>query len=232
MSFYSRFFDINTEDFLAHVRSNIRPASKEAAEFDSGDNSPAELYGAIWITATLVFSMFVSSTASNLVSHWEFSDNEDPKYEYSFDLLTGSLILFYGYMTVASFAIFGLTRYKSSSTTASRISIVKLVSIYGYSNLLWFPLTGINFLLMVFINPKKNRVVLNALQWATVMITGIISAHGLFIRVKPIVAKELLPQSEPSTEDESRIRKSVLIPLLLVHLGFAALVKISFFGLK
>lgn len=232
ISFYSRFFDLNTEDFFSNLRSNLHPANRAAAERDAEEDTTTELYGAIWVTATLVFAMFVSSTASNIVSHWEYADLEDPKYEYQFDLLTSSMFLFYGYIIIVPFAIFGLTRWKSNSTGVSRFSVTKLISIYGYSNMLWFPITIVNFVLMVLINNKKNKVLLNSLEWAVVMATGVITTHGLFIRVKPILLKELAPQAEADSEEARKIRKGILLPLGAVHLGFAALVKISFFGLK
>ena len=153
LHFYRRFFDLDTETFFRKIQQALNPFNGAQAVDDELDASDSELYGFIWITGTLIFLVFVSSTGSNLLAEWLHPTKKSQKYEYSFDLLTLSISLFYGYNVVVPALFWGFTTWflKFPQPTSLR----RVTSIYGYNKIMWVPLTAL-ILLVVLIVTKKN----------------------------------------------------------------------------
>ncbi|PVH20995.1 hypothetical protein CXQ85_004511 [Candidozyma haemuli] len=235
VGFYSRYFDINTEEFFGKIKLALDPFQKTSVlasqNDENGNQETTELYGAIWVTATLIFLVFVSSTGANLVSHWLYlGDENGGKYEYEFDRLTVSMSLFYGYIALVPLALYGFTSWWLKF--ADRLSLTRLVSIYGYANVLWVPLTVINFVLVVFVSSKKHKVLLNVFEWVSVLLSGAVTGLSIILKVKPVILKNSLDLAEGNVEQGTKNHRVVIFALCLVHLGFTILVKISFFGIN
>lgn len=234
ISFYSRYFDINTDEFFAKITLALDPfqkASVLASQNDEdGNQDTTDLYGAIWVTATLIFLVFVSSTGANLVSHWLYlGDENGGKYEYDFDRLTVSISLFYGYIWIVPFILYAVTTWWLKF--ADRLSLTRLVSIYGYANVLWVPLTLINFVLVVFVSSKKHKVLLNVLEWVSVLLSGAVAGLSIILKVRPVILKNSLDLAEGNMEQGTKSHRVLIFALCLVHFAFTVLVKISFFGI-
>ncbi|KAF7582964.1 Yip1 domain family protein [Clavispora lusitaniae] len=225
MGFYRRFFDINTDEFFEKVRLALNPFNNASAV--AGVDEDSELYGFIWITATLIFLMFVSSTSSNLVSHWLYSDKDDGKYEYDFSLLTMSIIMFYGYTALVPFLFFAATTWFMKFE--ERFSLTRVISIYSYANVLWFPVTVANFILVVFVSSSKHHKLLSALQWILVAASGAVSGLSIVVKLRPLILKNTRGLSGDGTaEDQKRLRLLISV-LIAAHVAFTVLVKVLFF---
>lgn len=226
INFYSRFFDINTEEFFGKIRLALNPFNRESVASSDGDDHP-ELYGFIWINATLVFLMFVSATGSNLLAHFLHAGKKDKQYEYNFKLLTLSITLFYGYTIVVPLTLYVITKYLLHFK--EQLSLTRLVSIYSYANVMWFPITVANFFLVVFVSNKKHSVVLNVLQWAIVLLSGAFSGLSIVLKVRPIILKNSLAAENPDEGQKQHL--SLVLFLAGAHLIFTILVKMLFFGI-
>ncbi|ODV70411.1 hypothetical protein HYPBUDRAFT_151751 [Hyphopichia burtonii NRRL Y-1933] len=229
ISFYRKFFDLDSEQFFTKIQMALNPLSNSFSPTNSDNDESTELYGFIWITGTLIFLMFVSATGSNLLSGWLHSGKE-AKYNYSFELLTQSITLFYGYNLLVPVLLFAFTTWILKFP--ERLSLTKVISIYGYTNVLWFPITIVNFLIVLFISNEKHHLILNMLEWVIVVLSGAITGLSNISKISPIVKKNTLLLAEGNTEQSNRQHITVLLALGVTHLLFTVLVKITFFGIK
>ncbi|CUM68405.1 uncharacterized protein PRCAT00006128001 [Priceomyces carsonii] len=230
INFYSRFFNLNTDTFFLKIQRALNPLNKSSSptETDQSDDEVTELYGFIWITGTLIFLMFVSSTGSNLLSEWLHSDKKH-KYEYNFDLLTKSISLFYGYNILFPLAFYLGTSYVVKFP--ERISLTKLISIFGYTNVLWFPITIINFLIVIFVSNKSHHLILNVLEWVIVLASGLVTGLSNISKVSPIVMKNCLLLNDGNSSASNKLHLVVLGVMAAAHLVFTISVKAIFFGI-
>lgn len=231
INFYRAYFDLDSDIFFQKIQKALNPFATNIdghPERDT-DDGPTELYGFVWITGTLIFLMFVSSTGANLLAEWLHGDKKK-KYEYSFDLLTKSFSLFYGYNLLAPVVLWLVTSYIIKFPY--RISLTKTVSIYGYTNVLWFPITIINILIVVLISSKKHHLMLNILEWVIVFISGLITGISNLSKLTPILQKNCMIIHEGNQASAKRLSYMILGSLAVAHMLFTIVVKISFFGIK
>lgn len=243
VGFYSRYFDINTEEFLGKIVGALNPLNKSSVVAAHNDDDPTELYGFFWINATIVFFMFVSSTGANLLAQWLHAGEDDQRYVYDFRLLTVSIMVFYGYAVVVPVVLYVVTTW--GLKFSDRLSVTRMISIYSYAGLFWIPATVINVMLAVFISNKKHHMILSVLQWVLVGLTGAVSGLSVILKVRPIIVKNIVHGSrvegepldaslnadEPHTRGE-RTSMVVLGALGFAHFAFAVTVKVVFFGIQ
>ena len=226
LNFYRQYFDLDSEIFFAKIQKAINPLlSSFGVESDEAE-SP-ELYGFIWITGTLIFLMFVSTTGSNILSHWLHST--DGNYEYNFDLLTFSVTLFYGYNFLVPMVLYIVTSHFLKFP--NRLLLTKTMSIYGYTNLLWIPITLANFVIVIFINNDKHHVLLNLLEWLVVLASGVVTGMSNISKIFPSVKKNCLLLHNGDIDASNRQTYIILGALAVAHVAFTLAVKVCFFGI-
>ncbi|EGW32460.1 uncharacterized protein SPAPADRAFT_55906 [Spathaspora passalidarum NRRL Y-27907] len=232
INFYRPYFDLDSDMFFYKIQRALNPFATSFGEPNEEENSnqPAELYGFFWITGTLIFLMFVSSTGSNLLAQWLYGDASKKKYEYSFDLLTKSISLFYGYNIIAPGLLYLITTFFYKFPYG--LSLSKVISIYGYTNVLWFPITIVNVLIVVLINNQNHHLMLNLFEWIIVVISGIVTGLSNLAKLTPIIKKNSLIIHEGDSSGANRLYYTIVGALAVAHLLFTVLVKISFFGIK
>lgn len=224
MAFYSQYFDISTLEFLDKIKLALNPLN-HASVSPSENDEATELYGFMWINATLVFLMFASSTGSNLLALWLYSDDADKRYEYNFKLFTLSISLFYGYSALVPAFIYALASY--SMEFKERLSLTRMISIYSYSEVLWFPSTVANIIIAVFVSKKSHPTVLNVLQWVFVAGSGILSGLSIVWKIRPVIQKDLADGNEA----DSKKAKILVLVMILLHASFTVAIKFLFFGI-
>ena len=229
LHFYRRFFDLDTETFFRKIQQALNPFNGAQAVDDDLYASDSELYGFIWITGTLIFLVFVSSTGSNLLAEWLHPTKKSQKYEYSFDLLTLSISLFYGYNVVVPALFWGFTTWFLKFPQPT--SLIRVISIYGYTNILWVPITVLNLLIVLIVNNKKHHLLLNLLEWLVVLFSGLVTGLSNITKLRPIVQKNCLLLHEGDADASTKQAWAIIAGLAVAHAGFVLLVKISFFGI-
>lgn len=222
ISYYRRFFDLDSETFFQKIQRALNPANKELSPVDGSDT---ELYGFIWITGTLIFLMFVSSTGSNILSDW-LHPSKKHKYEYDFDLLTKSIGLFYGYNVIVPVLLYVYTTWVAKFPEP--LSLPKLISIFGYTNLFWVPIAIANPIIVIFISNKKHHLLLNAIEWLIVVVSGAVTFVSNINKIRPIVDKNVTLLAESGSAASA---KAIVGTLFVLHALFTVLVKVLFFGI-
>lgn len=239
INYYRQFFDLDTDTFVHKLKRAMNPLDKTfTVEEEGGANT--ELYGFIWVTGTLIFLMFVSSTGSNIISSWihgglNFDDDGNlapaPQYEYKFDLLRLSVFLFYGYNILVPALLFVITTWIIKFP--HRLPLTEIISIYGYTNVLWIPITLANFIIAVVVSNEKHGLLLNSIEWVIVILSGIVTGASNLMKISPIIEKNCLILQEGNPEINGKRQHLILIGLLAgFHLIFTFLVKICFFKIE
>lgn len=238
VSFYSRYFDINTDEFLGKIILALNPLNNTSVVATHSDSGPTELYGFVWINATIVFLMFVSSTGANLLAQWLHASKKDQAYEYDFRLLTLSISFFYGYTVAVPALSYVVSRWVFKFQ--DQLSLTRMILIYSYAGVFWMPATVANLILAVFISDKKHHGLLITLQWGLVAIAGFLSGLSILVKVRPFLIKNcstnpLQAPSDTSDAANAHGRKESLLltaAIVVLHLAFIICVKIFFFGIK
>lgn len=227
LGFYSKYFDLDSDMFFRKLLKSMNPLdSTFSLTQNESTQGTRELYGFFWITGSLVFMIFVSSTGSNILASW-LRRSPETSYQYSFDLLTMSIILFYGYTITVPMILYIITTFLLKFQR--RLSLVQLVSLYGYTNTLWFPITLINFLLVAFVG-NNHKTITNLLEWIIVMLSGVVTGLSNLIKLSPIIKENCL-QTVQGDEGSPKTQYYYIIGVIVVtHIAFSVLVKVSFFG--
>ncbi|CAI5757107.1 unnamed protein product [Candida verbasci] len=220
ISFYRQFFDLNSDDFFVKIKNSLNPLAR--IDFNEEQNVN-ELYGFVWITGTLIFLMFVSSTSSHLINEW-LNGDKDKKFDYDFNLLNRSILLFYGYNVIVPILYNLITNWVYKFP--ENVSLIQVISIYGYTNVLWIPVTVIN-LIIISVNDSFSFMV-NLIKWGIVLFGGFFTGLSNINKLMPVVTKNCLLLQDQN----KRMLYSVIGFLILAHLIFTVLIKISFFGLN
>ncbi|KAI9739265.1 MAG: hypothetical protein M1834_007478 [Cirrosporium novae-zelandiae] len=132
LSFYSQFFDVDTNEVLRRCRSALFPRSNF---LDVLDGNP-DLYGPFWIAATVCIILFLTGTISQYLAK-----EHDEHFEYNFRLLSGAAGLIYGYTFILPIALWGLLRWFGSESA----NLIECWALYGYANLIWIPVALISW---------------------------------------------------------------------------------------
>lgn len=221
LAFYSRYFDINTEDFLANIQLALNPFNPAKSQ----PTDATDLYGFLWINATLVLLMFVSSTGANLLALWLHSDDTDVRYEYNFRVLTLSIALFYGYTALVPALFCAFLSYLMEFK--ERVPLTLMMSIYSYANVLWVPTTVANVFLAVLVSRKSHRAVLSLLQWLFVVVSGVLSGLSIVLKLRPTVLQNVAD----GNEHEAKRAKFLILGLIMAHGLFSVVIKSAFFDI-
>lgn len=227
INFYRRYFDLDSDVFFDKIFKTLFPFRWSA---EDSANEVLELYGFIWITGTLVFLMFVSNTGSNIIGQWLHGKEEVPAYNYNFDLIFKLMGLFYGYNLFVPIVLCVWTRWVTKFPEP--ISLLQVVSIYGYTNILWIPITLLNFVFVVLVLYEKHSLLLNVLEWVVVVLLGIITGMSNLSKVAPMLKKNCVMIHTGDAAASRKIYLPLMIGLAVAHLGFTVLVKWSYFGIK
>ncbi|KAH3668983.1 hypothetical protein OGAPHI_002738 [Ogataea philodendri] len=213
LNYYRKYFDLETKDFFKNCLRSLNPLmSVPEEEF----REVGDLYGSVWITATLVYLLFFCNSFAELISEW-FLGNNNLGINY-FKMIITSINLLYGYIVVIPALLYVILRFYFK--VVMLIPLTKLVSIYSYSNIMWIPAAFLSIFRGLLIN---HHVLDTALKWTCIGIGCLLS--GLSIAVK-------LSQYFGTIfgQEEKKQSTVVLGLLVLAHLGFSLAVKLCFFG--
>ncbi|EMG49438.1 hypothetical protein G210_5796, partial [Candida maltosa Xu316] len=216
------YFDLDSDVFYTKLQKALNPISKiDDSTNNEARQFPNELYGFAWITGTLIFLMFVSSTGSKLLSQW-LHGSDDTSYTYDFELLIKAISLFYGYNFLVPVLLYVVTTYYYKFPHV--IQLVQTISIFGYTNVLWIPITLVNLIIVVLISNNTHGYVLNILEWLIVAANGLITGLSNIVKLSPIIKKNC----DDLASD--KLYYGIIGVMAIVHLGFTVVVKFSFFG--
>lgn len=214
LNYYRRYFDLNTSSFFGNCWRSVNPAYKMSSqEFQQ----VGDMYGAIWITATLIFLLFFCNSFAELLAG--DSDKQGVNY---FKLLLSSINLLYGYTFIVPIVLWLILRFYFQ--IVNLIPLTKLISIYGYSGIMWIPAA----LLSIFRGLLSSHPFLDGcLKWTCILLGMILSGISIFTKINQYL-NIIFAGEDPHA------RKSHVLLLLgalgLAHFGYSIGVKVCFFG--
>ncbi|GAV54890.1 hypothetical protein ZYGR_0AS02130 [Zygosaccharomyces rouxii] len=162
LNYYSRYFQLTTSDFKQRALGSLSLRN---------ESPPPDLYGPLWITATVVMSRFLGSGLFSLLVDGivggvmpEVRNSTHQSWS-----LVHSAWLFYAYTLLTPFVA-----QKLLST-----SFIPLVSTYGYSNVTWI----IGCLLLSIIDEFRRlgkNFVITIIEWVIVSLIALKRSLSLY----------------------------------------------------
>lgn len=222
--YYAWYFDVDTRQVWERCLFALNPFNKrmfldsddEYSSAESGTSgtisggSRPDLYGPFWICTTVILVLFFSSTLVGLL----FSSWQGVKYEYKFDLLTGAAGLMYTYTFVVPLVLWVVFRYLNVSPSTT---LLQLVSLYGYSNIVWIPVAILSVSPLLGV-PKLSNII----RWIFIGLGFIFS--GSFI------AKNIYRKLSTQQGGDKRSATGIMVAVLIAHVALSFAVKLLFFG--
>ncbi|KAG0674301.1 hypothetical protein C6P42_002295 [Pichia californica] len=215
LNYYRQYFDINTSDFFKNCLSSMNPLNQPAADEFS---NVGDLYGSVWITASLVFLLFFGNSFAGLLSGWFLGiDLETLKINY-FKMIVSSINLLYGYTFIIPTILYLILKFYLKVLFLAPLT--KLISIYSYANLLWSPAVFLSIFRGLLVNHTTLDTVL---KWICIAIGALLSGCSIVYKIKVYFTTIF-------GEEDKKVMYILLLLLILAHIGFAIGVKVSFFG--
>ena len=221
LNYYRRYFDISTLDFFKSCYRSLNPLSKlDSYEFQE----VGDLYGPIWVTATLIFLLFFCNSFAELLSSLGHSkDDKDVVIHVNyFKIILSSINLLYGYTFLVPTVLWAVLKFYLK--VANLAPLTRLISIYAYANLLWVPAA----VLSIFRGLLSSHHFLDGcLKWGCILLGCVLSGCSILVKLNQYF--HIVFSNENAEEQKKHIL--LLISLLAIpHLGFALAVKVAFFG--
>lgn len=230
-AYYSNLFDVDTKQVLGRCLLALNPFSQthffasDSADgiigSGYGDEKP-DLYGPFWISTTVIFALFFSSSLTGVF----YSMYKGTKYEYKFEVLSGAATILYSYTFIWPVLLYFIIRHVVITAQRETVSVVKLCCVFGYSNIIWIPVA------ILAVSPLAGAFpsVADLVRWLVVGFGYAFSVVFLLKNLKPI----LINTSEDSTlnaDTEAKKQGYFMLGLIaLLHVALAISIKYLFFG--
>jgi hypothetical protein len=224
VEYYRPYFDVDSDDVLSRLRRALVPL--QADWFEHVGKRP-DLYGPLWICATLVFLIAATSNFGSYLAH--DATGEKP-WQHDFSVLSMGAAIVFGFAGVSPLVAWGSLHFLGVGG-AQEVSLVELICLYGYSIL--------PFLLACLLCAIPSDVV----AWLSVVLalaaSSVFLIRNLWHRLGVGASGGYLPPMtvgadqalEVAPGDKDKRAAAVLIAGLLgLHLCFAIVLKLIFFG--
>ncbi|CAG8466293.1 16073_t:CDS:2 [Acaulospora colombiana] len=131
IEYYAHYFDVNTDQVLVRAFKSLYP--KEEFTEVVGHNVNTDLYGPFWISTTVIFLLFVtSSIAGSIAAIINGNDN----YSYDFKILSFGVAAIYTYTFGIPLFVWVALKY-----FGCKPSLLNVVGLYGYGLTVWIPVS-------------------------------------------------------------------------------------------
>lgn len=161
IAYYQPYFNVETADVMARLRCALL-AYRGGTIFDQ--NTEADLYGPLWISATVALTLFSVSNLSSFMEAWL---HETAGWTYDFSLLFSAFSILFGYVVGGSSLLWAAFRWRGH-----HCKLADLLCIYGYAGTVWLPMT----LLCI--------IPIDAVRWASVVLASGYSTFFLNTNLK------------------------------------------------
>ncbi|KAJ3107422.1 hypothetical protein HDU96_007911, partial [Phlyctochytrium bullatum] len=128
MDFYAQFFNVDFDD----VKGRIIEAVVPRGGFQEKIAGNPDLYGPFWISMTVVFALFMTSTVAGSISAYLAGAD----FTFNMTLLTMASTSVFAYVLVMPTVIWGLGKY-----FAVPVPFFDTLNAYGYGLSIWIPVS-------------------------------------------------------------------------------------------
>ncbi|CCK70600.1 Yip5p KNAG_0E03430 [Huiozyma naganishii CBS 8797] len=177
LNYYSRYFQMSAETLRRRVLSTLKFNGSIFANEDNADISEREeLYGAVWITTSVILIKFLFPSLIDMFFR-QLILGENVGKEDSGSTLYGKLITSVWLFAIYTFCFPLVVGQAIKNRPAEAINQkmnnwVNLISCYGYNNLIWLVVFPVCDVLTQF----KNLKLISLVQWAIVALGWVKSA--------------------------------------------------------
>lgn len=203
--FYSRYFDVDTDDVTSRLLWSVFPGGKTGAFLRSKIRPNPDLYGPFWVCVTLVFSVAISG---NLASYLTDQGPSKRRWHYDFHQVTLAATAVFTYACLVPALLYSVLWWASSGSKS--LPFVQLICVYGYSLTIYVPASLLWLIQYTYV------------QWALVFLTAGLSGAVLTLALYPAI-------KEASSNRGATFAFVIIFAILLLHLLLASGFMLYFF---
>lgn len=204
IEYYQKFFDVDTQDVLDRILASVTPRRDNSLKHHL--RRKPDLYGPIWISITLIFTIAISGNVANYLQN----ANKQIHWQYDFHLVSYAATAIILYVTLVPFTLWGLLKWSSDVNDLEGLETdvipgaLELICIYGYSLFIYIPVSIL------------WSIQIGTLQWILVMVASTVSGSVLLFTLLPALRV-------------SKHKLFLIIGIILCHFILAAGFKMYFF---
>lgn len=193
--YYQTFLDVDTYQVLDRIKGSVLPIPGRNFVRLYVRSNP-DLYGPIWICATLIFTITISGNLSNFLLH-----KGEPQYHYvpEFRKVSIAATAIYAYAWLVPLALWGFLSWRHSKVMSMvSYSFLEIVCVYGYSLFIYIP-TSVLWII-------HSEI----LRWVLMSLAMSLSGAVLMLTFWPAVR-----------EDNRKVAISTLVAIMVLHVLLA-----------
>ncbi|XP_026751729.2 protein YIPF2 [Galleria mellonella] len=181
IEYYQKYFDVQTSDVVERIISSVLPQKVTPNYFDERIKGKPDLYGPIWISVTLIFTIAVSGNIASYLNN----ANKTVHWRYDFHIVSYAATAIFCYVWVVPLALWAALKWSTIANSqdemetqeANTPTMMSLFCLYGYSLAIYVPV-AILWTIQVY-----------WLQWLFVIVAAFVSGAVLIFWLMPALRK-------------------------------------------
>ncbi|CAG4994289.1 unnamed protein product [Parnassius apollo] len=181
IEYYQKYFDVHTNEVVERIISSVLPQKVSRNYFDERIKGKPDLYGPIWISVTLIFTIAVSGNIANYLQN----ANKAVHWRYDFHLVSYAATAILGYVWLVPLALWAALKWtvvpegqdEIETQVSNTPSMMSLFCLYGYSLSIYIPVAIL------------WTIQVSWLQWLFVLMAAFVSGAVLIFWLLPALRK-------------------------------------------
>lgn len=181
IQYYQKYFDVQTSEVVERIISSVLPQKVSRNYFDERIKGKPDMYGPVWISVTLIFTIAVSG---NIASYLQ-NTNKSVEWRYDFHIVSIAATAIVCYVWLVPLALWAALKWTvvpdgqdEIETQASKSpSMISLFCLYGYSLSIYVPVAIL------------WTIQVSWLQWLFVLMAAFVSGAVLIFWLLPALRK-------------------------------------------
>ncbi|CAK1542772.1 unnamed protein product [Leptosia nina] len=181
IEYYQKYFDVHTNEVVERIVSSVLPQKVSRNYFDERIKGKPDLYGPIWISVTLIFTIAVSG---NIASYLQ-NANKTIHWKYDFHLVSYASTAIFCYVWLVPLALWAALKWTTNpdnqdqmeTQTSTSPTMMSLFCLYGYSLSIYIPVAIL------------WTIQVSWLQWLLVLLGAFVSGAVLIFWLLPALRK-------------------------------------------
>lgn len=181
IEYYQKYFDVHTNEVVERIISSVVPQKVSRNYFDERIKGKPDLYGPIWISVTLIFTIAVSGNIANYLHN----ANKSVQWRYDFHLVSYAATAIICYVWLVPLALWAALKWTTTpdgqdeieTQATSSPTMISLFCLYGYSLSIYVPVAIL------------WTIQVSWLQWLFVLMAAFVSGAVLIFWLLPALKK-------------------------------------------
>ncbi|XP_073954273.1 protein YIPF2 [Choristoneura fumiferana] len=181
LEYYQKYFDVHTNEVVERIISSVVPQKVSRNYFDERIKGKPDLYGPIWISVTLIFTIAVSGNIASYLQH----ASQAVHWRYDFHLVSYAATAIFGYVWLVPVALWAALKWTVAPQGQDEIetqasptpTMMSLFCLYGYSLSIYIPVAIL------------WTIQVSWLQWLFVLMAALVSGAVLIFWLMPALKK-------------------------------------------